>query len=109
MRRSWLKSGASSYSLTPQEPSEGISPAVAEFLKQQGMDASSTPKKVTRADIVSGSQIISLGCDLDDLPLQGEAIERWDDVPPVSQNLEKSWSAIRSKVDALINQLKPEF
>jgi hypothetical protein len=72
------------------------------------MEVSSTPRKVSREDITSASQIISMGCELNDLPLQGEEVTPWDDITPVSQDLEKSWSTIRSKVDALISQLKPE-
>ncbi len=90
------------------EPDEEVSPVVAEFLKQQSMDVSTRPRKVTRADIVSATQIISMGCELEELPLQGETVERWDDVPSVSQGLRTSWQQIQKKVDALLTKLKPD-
>jgi protein-tyrosine-phosphatase len=89
-------------------PDEAIAPAVAEFLKAQNLRVAHAPKRVTRADLANATKLISMGCALEDLPLQGETVERWDDVPPVSQDLEKSWLVIRKKVDALTAQLKPE-
>lgn len=90
------------------EPSEQVSPGVAAFLRGQGMEVSTTPRKVTREDITSATQIISLGCDLKDLPLQGERVEQWDDVPPASVDMGASWQAIRSRVETLLTTLAPE-
>lgn len=78
---------------------------VADFLKQQGMESAATPREVRREDITMSTHIISMGCALDDLPLQGERVEQWDDVPPVSQDFEKAWAEIRSKVERLMERL----
>lgn len=85
-------------------PDETVAAKVAAFLKEQGAKIPHAPKKVTRSDILWATRIISLGCDLDDLPLQGEKVERWDDVPPVSENLEKAWLEIQKKVETLVAQ-----
>jgi arsenate reductase (thioredoxin) len=90
------------------EPSEQVSPVVAEFLKQEGMDFLTKPRKVTHEDIASATRIISMGCALEELPLQGETVEQWDDVPPVSQDLPTSWEQIKEKVDALLAGLGHE-
>jgi arsenate reductase (thioredoxin) len=87
------------------EPSEQVSSAVAAFLTQENMNFSVIPRRVSREDIASATQIISLGCELEDLPLRGEAVERWDDVPPVSQDFEKAWLAIKGKVAVVIQRL----
>jgi arsenate reductase (thioredoxin) len=87
------------------EPSEQVSPVVTEFLKQQDMESAAIPRKVRREDITTATHIISMGCALDDLPLRGERVEQWDDVPPVSQDFEKAWTVIQSKVEALLKQL----
>jgi arsenate reductase len=87
------------------EPSEHVSPAVTEFLRQEGMDFSTTPRKVSRQDIASATQIVSMGCALGDLPLQGETVEEWNDVPPVSADLAAAWYVIRSRVETLITQM----
>jgi arsenate reductase (thioredoxin) len=90
------------------EPSEHIAPAIVDFLGSQGLNVSYLPRKVTREDLASASQIISMGCDLKDLPLQGETIENWNDVPPVSQNLQVAWQTIQEKVDKLLEKLERE-
>jgi arsenate reductase (thioredoxin) len=87
------------------EPSEQVSPLVVEFLKHQDMRFSTIPRKVKREDIAAATHIISMGCELNDLPLQGETVEQWDDVIPVSQNLEASWQQIKSKVQNLLESL----
>jgi protein-tyrosine-phosphatase len=86
-------------------PDEMIAPAVTEFLESQGAEIPHLPRRVTRDDITNASNIVSLGCELADLPLQGETVERWDDVPPVSQGLPTSWQHIREKVDGLLGRL----
>jgi arsenate reductase (thioredoxin) len=87
------------------EPSEQVLSVVADFLKQQGMEWAATPRKVHREDVTTATHIVSMGCSLDDLPLQGETVEQWDDVPPVSQNFEKAWAEIQSKVEMLLKQV----
>jgi protein-tyrosine-phosphatase len=86
-------------------PDETIAPAVVEFLKGQNLETPHPPRCVTRYDIATASTLVSLGCDLNDLPLQGKEVERWDDVPPVSQDFEKAWLEIKKKVETLIAQL----
>jgi arsenate reductase (thioredoxin) len=87
------------------EPGEQVSPAVAAFLRGQGMVVSSKPRKVTREDVASATHIVSMGCDLSDLPLQGESVAQWNDVPPASVDLVGSWQAIRSRVEDLLNEM----
>lgn len=86
-------------------PDETIALAVAAFLKSQHLEIAHPPRRVTRADVANATNLISMGCDLEDLPLQGKTVERWDDVPPVSQDFEKAWLAIRKKVDGLLAEL----
>jgi protein-tyrosine-phosphatase len=84
------------------EPSSQVSPKVLEFLNAQNMHFTTTPRLVTRSDIASATQIISMGCDLHDLPLQGESVEQWNGITATSENLEASWAQIKSNVDALL-------
>ena len=90
------------------EPDARVAPAVSSFLKQEGMEEATTPRKVTPKDIASASHIISMGCDLNDLPLQGKSVEQWDDVPPVSVNLTASWQVIRLRVASLLASIVQE-
>jgi protein-tyrosine-phosphatase len=89
-------------------PDETIAPAVAEFLKSQHLEVAHVPRRVTRDDVANATQIISMGCELEDLPLQGEGVEQWDDVPPVSQGLQVSWQHIQKKVDRLLTALNSD-
>jgi protein-tyrosine-phosphatase len=89
-------------------PDERVAPAVAAFLKSQHLEVAHAPRRVTRDDLAKATKLISMGCELEELPLQGEAVERWDDVPPVSQGLHVSWQHIQKKVDALLTELKSD-
>jgi protein-tyrosine-phosphatase len=85
-------------------PDEAIAPLVAAFLEDQGLKMSHPPRQVTCHDMAKATKIVSMGCEMQDLPLTGEVVERWDDVPPVSQDFEKAWVDIKKKVETLLAQ-----
>ena len=90
-------------------PDAASSPAVVAMLREEGIDVSGQrPRRVTRADLTSAHRVISLGCDHDDLDGANARLERWDDVPPPSQDLSASRAAIRRHLDALVNDLEAE-
>ncbi len=71
------------------EPDPAVAPAVVELLRAEGMDvAGQPPRRVTPEDLTAADRIISLGCALDDLAPTSGVVERWDDVPAPSQNLQ---------------------
>ncbi len=85
-----------------ETPYDAVPQPVAEFLASDGIDvASFQPRHVTDDDLASASKVVSIGCDID-----SANIERWDDVPKVSDDLPASADAIRKHVDALIAELK---
>jgi arsenate reductase len=85
------------------EPDSEVSPAVVALLRMEGIDvADQRPRRVTREELATASQIISLGCDLGDLARPGMPIEHWDDVPPPSQNLLLTRDRIRAHVEQLL-------
>ena len=89
------------------EPDAEFSPAVLELLRMEGIDITDQrPRRVTHEELVSAARIISLGCDLDDLPLTGMVVERWDDMPPPSQNLLLARDQIRAHVEQLVETLR---
>ena len=57
---------------------------------------------MTPKELATAHYIITFGCDLGDLERPGMVIERWDDVPPPSQNLLGAWDRIRSHVAQLV-------
>jgi len=49
-----------------------------------------------------------MGCDLTGVASASVRVEQWDDVPPVSQNLDAAYTIIRSRVEELISELERE-
>jgi protein-tyrosine-phosphatase len=86
------------------EPDEQVAPKVVTFLKHQGITNLQKPRKVTREDIVFATHIISMGCNLGDLPLEDESVEMWN-VPAVSENLEVAYQHIQKSVEALLDRI----
>jgi arsenate reductase len=90
------------------EPDAEVAPAVVTLLRAEGIDvADQRPRRVTIEELATAHRIISLGCDLGDLARPGMVIERWDDVPPPSQNLLLTRDRIRVHVEQLLATLKP--
>lgn len=82
------------------------SPAVVAMLREEGIDvAGYRPRRVTTEDLTSAHRMISLGCDPDDLTGSNARAERWDDVPPPSQDLGASRTAIRRHLYLLVDEL----
>jgi pyrimidine-specific ribonucleoside hydrolase len=89
------------------DPDETVSAAVAERLKQDGVDVSSVkPRMVTAEDVEGADYVVSLGCDVEAIPAGTAELRRWDEVPPPSQGMEASRDAIRKRVAELANELK---
>jgi arsenate reductase (thioredoxin) len=88
------------------EPEAAPSPAVIAALRAEGIDVTRhRPRRVTPEDLAAADRIITLGCDIGDLAPPGAAIVSWDDVPPVSRDLEGARTAIRQHVERLVVEL----
>jgi arsenate reductase (thioredoxin) len=91
------------------EPEAAPSPAVVAALRADGIDvANHRPRLVTREDFATADRIITLGCDIGALVPAGASIVSWDDVPPVSRDLEAARTAIRQHVEQLVAELAAE-
>jgi arsenate reductase len=89
-----------------ETPYQSVPLPVADFLERQGFEVRAfKPRGVERADIRTATKIISIDCDLTEIDLAGASVERWDDVPRVSDDLPGSVAAIHAHVQALISQL----
>jgi arsenate reductase len=87
-------------------PDAAPSPAVVALLRDEGIDvAGHQPRRVTTEDLTSAQRVISLGCDPADLDGSSARVDRWDDVPPTSQDLGASRAAIKRHLDELVNEL----
>ena len=89
------------------EPDAFVPPTVVEALRAEGIDvAGYRPRQVTREDLVTADHVVSLGCDLDGLIAPGMVIERWDDLPLVSEDVEVARAAIRLRVVTLLDEME---
>ena len=94
--RDWTASAASA-----EEPYDAVPVPVVDLLRADGIDVSAfRPRRLERADLEEASRVISIDCSTD-VP----DVERWDDVPKVSDGVQESAAAIRKHVNALIEEL----
>ena len=85
-----------------EEPYDSVPAPVAELLLSEGLDVRSfIPRSVGERDVDGAGRIVAIGCELEGVP-----VERWDDVPAASEDLEGSAAAIRRHVDALMEELR---
>jgi protein-tyrosine-phosphatase len=84
-------------------PDSELSPTAWAGLQRDGLTPPEpVPRKLSPADIDSAGQIVTF-CELPGAH-QGKAnVERWDDVPPVSEDYEKARDAILEKINRLID------
>ena len=61
------------------------------------------PRRVTRDELASAWRVVSFGCDLTALAPDAR-IERWDDVPAVSEDYGRARDVIAARVRMLVGQ-----
>lgn len=84
------------------EPDPELTPAAVEGLLAEGIDVrGQRPRRVTADDIRHARRVVSFGCDLGALA-PGVTVERWDDVPAVSENYRAARDVIVSRLPALL-------
>ena len=87
--------------VSAEDPYEAVPAPVADLLLRDGDDVRAfTPRPVEPRDVDDAVRIVTIGCEL-----AGAQVERWDDVPAASDDLEGSAAAIRRHVEALIEEL----
>src|SRR5262245_62065305 len=84
------------------EPDPELTPAAVAGLRAEGLDATGhRPRRVTADDVKRATRVVSFECDLGALA-PGIPVERWDDVPKISENYGAARDAIVSRVSALL-------
>jgi len=87
------------------QPDRELSPIALAGLQEAGLTPTeSVPRKLSLAELESAQRIITF-CEL---PVEYEekaVMERWDGVPPVSENYEQARDAILERINKLINTL----
>src|SRR2546425_6691392 len=86
------------------EPDPAIQPNVVARLLEEGVDVRPLrPRRVTRDELASAWRVVSFGCDLTALAPDAR-IERWDDVPAVSEDYGRARDVIAARVRMLVGQ-----
>ncbi|HEX6641151.1 MAG TPA: hypothetical protein VF215_08555, partial [Thermoanaerobaculia bacterium] len=89
------------------EPYAAVPEPVADFLQRDGFDVRTfQPRHVADADVWNAARVVSIDCNLDAIDLSETAVDRWNDVPKVSEDLDGSAAAIRRHVEALAEELR---
>jgi protein-tyrosine-phosphatase len=84
------------------EPEPELAPRVARELSADGIDLGGRrPRALTPADVTTASRVVSFGCDLGKLA-GDRKVERWDDVPNVSDGYEAARDAIVKRLPELL-------
>ena len=87
------------------EPDPAIAPGVVAALRADGIDLGQRrPYRVTAGDTARADRVITFGCELGEAMPAAVPVERWDDVPAVSENLPLARAAIRRHLDRLLDE-----
>ena len=88
------------------EPDAAVPPRVAQGLLEDGIDVRAfRPAAPTAADVQQATTVVAFGCDLGPLAARAARVERWDDVPAVSEDFTKARDVIVARVTTLLDEL----
>ena len=88
------------------DPDPAIAPAVARHLAMNGYEVpTAKPRMATRTDIEDADVVVSLGCDLTNLPVPPGKLKEWNDVPAPSEDFTAADEAIKKRVAELVEEL----
>jgi protein-tyrosine-phosphatase len=88
------------------EPDDAIPPGVVQGLAGDGIDVRGRrPRRPTAADVEGATAVVTFGCDLGALAGRSRRLERWDDVPAVSEDFTRARDVIVARVTALVADL----
>ena len=88
------------------DPDEAVTPAVAAHLAKNGYAVpAAKPRRATAADFAEADLVISIGCDVKELPSKHAALIDWSDVPDVSAGFATADAKLRERVMQLVDEL----
>jgi protein-tyrosine-phosphatase len=88
-------------------PDAAVPPAVVGWLGQDGFSvAAFKPQALTQADVASATRVVAIGVDIGPLAASaGSRLEKWNDIPPFSENYQRAREVMLSRVRALVGEL----
>lgn len=89
-----------------EEPYDHVPAPVAAILAEEGIDVSKhRPRRVTQEDVARALHVVAIDCDLGKTVTGSLFVERWGDVPKVSEDLPGATRAIRHHVEKLVQKM----
>jgi protein-tyrosine-phosphatase len=86
------------------EPDAELTPGAVKGLAGDGLTAAPRrPRPVTLYDLSAATRVVSFGCEV--TPKAGQPVERWDDVPAISEGYEKARDRIVARAERLVAEL----
>ena len=83
-------------------PDSELSPVTVAGLQRDGLlPTEPAPQKLTLAEVTSADRIISF-CELPEEYQTKTTLERWNDIPPVSENYERARDVILEKLNHML-------
>ena len=87
------------------EPDPEMAPGVVAALRAEGVELGQRrPRRVTAAETARAERVVTFGCELGEAMPAAVPVERWDDVPAVSETLPLARAAIRRHLDRLLDE-----
>jgi len=85
-------------------PDDSVPGAVVAALHEDGFDvAAFRPEPLRDADVAGAARVVAIGVDIGAWKARaGARLERWDDVPPVSEGYPGARDAIVARLEALL-------
>jgi hypothetical protein len=88
------------------EPDPEVPSHVVDGLEADGFDVRNyTPRLASVDEFAAAARVVSFGCDLGSLAPREVRIDRWDDVPMVSDGYAPARDAIVARVKTLLDDL----
>jgi len=85
------------------EPDDAIPPRVTQGLRADGIDVEGRrPRRPTPGDVEGAVAVVTFGCELGELASRASRIERWDDVPAVSEDFQRARDVIVARLARLL-------
>ena len=89
------------------EPDDAIPPRVVQGLRADGIDVEGRrPRRPTPGDIEGATAVVTFGCELGELASRAARVERWDDVPAVSEGYKPARDIIVGRLPGLLDKLR---
>ncbi|MBI4636071.1 MAG: hypothetical protein HY727_06935 [Candidatus Rokubacteria bacterium] len=90
------------------EPGAEIAAGVVDALRAEGVDLrGQRPRLVTRRELETAWRVVSFGCDLEGVAPPEVVVERWDEVPAVSDDFGAARRAIGARLERLLGASEP--